>query len=146
MTGYERSGWRDLEISSRHRRWGFNCPAADLDFLMVEYHLGQPVALVDYKHYRAGIGNYDHPTYVAAGRLYDDRHEQIPLIVCRYWPDVWAVRAVGLNAAGQRWLPTWRELTERQWVAGLHNIRKVNVDERVLAACRDELPPQEDVA
>lgn len=34
MTAQERTGWRDEEISARHRIWGVNCPAVDLDFLM----------------------------------------------------------------------------------------------------------------
>ena len=29
----ERSGWRDMRLSERHRRWGWNCPAVDLDHL-----------------------------------------------------------------------------------------------------------------
>lgn len=50
MSAYERSGWRDMELSGRHRIWGFNCPAVDLDFLMVEYNLGIAIAVVEYKH------------------------------------------------------------------------------------------------
>jgi hypothetical protein len=42
----ERSGWRDLELSGRHRRWGWDCPAVDLDFLFLEYDKGKAVALV----------------------------------------------------------------------------------------------------
>jgi hypothetical protein len=37
----ERNGWRDLEMSLRHKLWGFHCPAVDIDFLMVEYNRGQ---------------------------------------------------------------------------------------------------------
>ena len=43
----ERSGWRDRELSQRHRRWGWNCPAMDIDFL--EFHAGEPVALIECK-------------------------------------------------------------------------------------------------
>ena len=33
----ETHGFRDESISRRHRMYGFNCPAADLDFLLVEF-------------------------------------------------------------------------------------------------------------
>jgi hypothetical protein len=33
MTQHERSGWRDLRRPERHRRWGWDLPAEDLDFL-----------------------------------------------------------------------------------------------------------------
>ncbi len=32
----ERTGWRDEKISQRHREWGYNCPAVDLDFEVVD--------------------------------------------------------------------------------------------------------------
>jgi hypothetical protein len=47
----ERSGWRDLGLSGRHRLWGHDCPATDIDFL--EYDNGVPVALLEFKHERA---------------------------------------------------------------------------------------------
>jgi hypothetical protein len=40
------SCWRDEAISQRHRLWGFNCPAVDIDFLMIEYDQGKPAACV----------------------------------------------------------------------------------------------------
>ena len=67
----ERTGWRDARISARHRLWGFNCPSVDLDFLLVEYHLGKPVGLVEYKHYQAQEPNVIHPTYRALIDLAD---------------------------------------------------------------------------
>lgn len=46
----ERTGWRDQVLSQRHRTWGFDCPALDLDFILAEYDTRVPVALIDYKH------------------------------------------------------------------------------------------------
>ena len=43
------TGWRDEWISNRHRTWGFDCPATDIDFLMVEYTNRNPIALIEYK-------------------------------------------------------------------------------------------------
>jgi hypothetical protein len=53
----ERTEWRDLELSKRHREWGLNCPAVDIDFLMVEYYYGKPVALIDYKRFTGSKDN-----------------------------------------------------------------------------------------
>jgi hypothetical protein len=150
MTAFERSGWRDQELSQRHRDWGFNCPAADLDFLMVEYHLGCPVAVVDYKHYRAGLPKTDHPTYRATGQLYDDRGQQLPFFIARYWPVTWAFRVLAMNDRARKWLDSdsYVPMTERQFVVGLHRFRSVTVAERVLSGLHDEMPPpvEEDVA
>lgn len=71
MKAGERTGWRDQEISRRHRRWGFHCMATDVDFLLVEHHVGMPIALVEYKHWRARPVNLDHPSYLALVALAD---------------------------------------------------------------------------
>lgn len=49
----ERTEWRDLSLSKRHRRWGWDCPAVDLGFPKeltkpLRDFLSQPVA--DYAH------------------------------------------------------------------------------------------------
>lgn len=41
MSGPERTGWRDENLSRRHREWGFHCPAVDLGFLLIEYDTGE---------------------------------------------------------------------------------------------------------
>jgi len=46
----ERTGLRDDSLSRRHRTWGFNCPAADIDWMVIEYDRHIPKALVDYKY------------------------------------------------------------------------------------------------
>src|SRR5262245_54940974 len=84
----ERTGWRDAEISQRHRMWGFNCPAVDLDFLMVEYNIGKPVGLVEYKHYCAAFPNVQHATYRALAELADVA--MLPFVIAFYWPAIWA--------------------------------------------------------
>jgi hypothetical protein len=45
----ERSGWRDLAFSLRHRAWGYDAPLVDIDFMVVEYDRREPVALISYK-------------------------------------------------------------------------------------------------
>ena len=43
----ERTFQRDMKLLLRHRQWGFNIPAVDIDFL--EYDNRKSVALVEYK-------------------------------------------------------------------------------------------------
>ena len=38
----------------RHRLYGFDCPAVDVDFLLVEYSSNRAVAIIEYKHRIAG--------------------------------------------------------------------------------------------
>lgn len=47
----ERSFWRDTSLNLRHRQWGWDCPATDIDFL--EYDRGRSIALCEWKHERA---------------------------------------------------------------------------------------------
>jgi hypothetical protein len=51
----EQLGWRDERISARHRTWGCDCPAADIDFLVLEYDGGVASDLVEYKHDNAAV-------------------------------------------------------------------------------------------
>ena len=57
----ESTGWRDQWISQRHRGWGWDCAATDIDGIgtqdvlkadtFLEYFHYQPVALFEYKTY-----------------------------------------------------------------------------------------------
>ncbi len=82
MTSSERTGWRDREISSRHRRWGFHCPGVDLDFLLIEYHRAEPVAIIEYKHHRAARPDLSHPSYRALLAL-AERVPKLPFLIAR---------------------------------------------------------------
>ena len=53
MTSNERHFKRDAWLSGRHRAWGRDVPAMDLDFVLAEYDRCVPVALIDYKHEHA---------------------------------------------------------------------------------------------
>ena len=57
----------DRELSDRHRKWGHECPATDIDFLLNEYNHGIPVAIIDYKHYLANPSKTNNKSYVACG-------------------------------------------------------------------------------
>lgn len=144
MTAQERTGWRDRELSLRHRDWGFNCPAADLDFLMVEYNLGVPVALVEYKHHQAKTPELRHPTYRAIYEL--AKLADLPFLIAFYWPNEWAFRVDPVNDKARGTYGDGMMLTERRFVKSLYYLRGLKVQEQVLANLRDELPRQEALA
>ena len=117
----ERTGWRDLELSRRHRRWGWDCPAVDLDFLFLEYDRGKPVAIVEYKHERAPTQYPSHPTYLAMREL--GTRAGIPVFGVRYARDFSWWRVSPLNALAKAWVPAQTEVTEQGWVALLYRVR-----------------------
>ncbi|MDO8669949.1 MAG: hypothetical protein Q7O66_00780 [Dehalococcoidia bacterium] len=117
----ERSGWRDLRLSERHRRWGWDCPAVDLDFLFLEYDKGQPVAIVEYKHERALPQRASHPTYQAMINL--GTRAGVPVFAARYKDDFTEWLVIPLNAIAREKLPERQTMNEREWVTFLYELR-----------------------
>jgi hypothetical protein len=120
----ERTEWRDLSLSKRHRRWGWDCPAVDLDFLFLEYDKGKPVAIVEYKHEWAAPQYASHPTYQAMINL--GTQAGIPVFACRYKSDFteWAVTP--LNQLAKDHMAERCNMTEREWVTFLYRLRGYN--------------------
>ena len=123
----ERTGWRDSVLSERHGHWGFNCPAVDLDFVMMEYNHGKPCALVEYKHKNARLPDLNHATYRALIALADG-YTVGPLacFIARYDPVDWSFVVTPLNErARQHYIHCIGEiLTEQRFVRSLHLLRK----------------------
>lgn len=117
----ERTGWRDMNLSERHRLWGWDCPAVDLDFLFLEYDKGKAIAIVEYKHERAAPQTSGHPTYQAMIDLAD--RAGIPIFACRYKGDFSNFAIVSLNGHGRDFLPLRTDMTEPQWVSFLYRVR-----------------------
>lgn len=118
----ERTGWRDEAISLRHRQWGFNCPAVDLDFVMVEYDSGKVCAIVEYKNEFAAVQYLSHPSYRAIVDLANAA--RVPFFVCRYTSNFAEFKAIPANDFATRYVkePSVR-LTEKEWVALLYEVR-----------------------
>lgn len=138
MSAAERTGWRDGEISARHRVWGFNCPAVDLDFLMVEYNIGKPVGLVEYKHYQAKFPELNHATHRALSELADIAG--LPFILAFYWPGIWAFRVFPVNAIAKQKFEKSELLTERDFVSRLYRMRRLVLSEFLKNKLFCELP------
>lgn len=117
----ERTGWRDAKLSDRHRRWGWNCPAVDLDFLFLEYDKGKAVAIVEYKHEKATLQWRTHPTYRAMIDLAN--RAKIPCFFVRYAGDFSEWIVTGLNPYAKRWVSITTRYSEQEWVTLLYRIR-----------------------
>lgn len=125
----ERSGWRDLALSKRHRRWGWDCPAVDLDFLFLEYDKGKAVALVEYKHERAALQYRTHPTYQAMIDLAD--RAKLPCFACRYANDFIWFKPIPLNNYAKSMLAEPIRMTECEWITFLYRIRGYEVPKQI---------------
>ena len=141
----ERTGWRDQELSLRHGCWGFNCPAVDLDFVMLEYNHGQPCALVEYKHHHAKVVDASHATYRALVALADGYAKgPLPCFVARYTPEDWSFLVIPLNDAAKKHYAhcAGERLTEQRFVRSLHLLRKAVLtaeDEAAIQSLRNKL-------
>lgn len=98
MSAHESTGWRDQRISRRHRMYGLNVPAVDVDFALVEYDMAEPKLIVDYKLGLSKPVQLD-ASLRALGRLYSERGHQLPAYVVRYDVDPWRFTVSPVNAA-----------------------------------------------
>lgn len=129
----ERTGWRCQAISNRHRQWGYNCPAVDLDFVVAEYNHGKPVALVEYKDRHAKAPDIGHPTYCALCNLADGYSGgPLPFFIATYDPEDWWFRVLPINVKAidhYRHLAKNEVLTEQRFVRSLYLLRKSVLDQ-----------------
>ena len=110
-----------MALSERHRKWGWDCPAVDLDFLFLEYDKGQPVALVEYKHQNAAPQYASHPTYQAMINL--GTRASVPVFAARYQDNFEKWVIVPLNEIAKKSLPNRISMNEREWVTFLYRLR-----------------------
>lgn len=118
----ERTGWRDEALSLRHRDWGFNCPAIDIDFLMLEFDHGRPAALVEYKHDGYDPRNMNEASWNALRVL--SANNRIPLFMVVYAKDLTWYEIEPKNELAAAMTPKMPILTEYEYVSFLYLIRK----------------------
>lgn len=118
----ERTGWRDLALNDRHRKWGWNVPAVDIDFFL-EYDNGTPAGVVEYKAQNAEVVDPKAHRNTQALVNFADA-ARVPMFGVRYARDFswWIVTP--LNPRAQQWVSvTHQEMTEREYVAFLYRLR-----------------------
>lgn len=137
----ERTGWRDEWISSRHREFGWDAPMTDLDFPALEYNRGVPVALIEYKHYRAKV-NLSHPSMKAMSFMATKC--EIPFFVIIYYPEFHNYHIIPMNEIAKQ-VPhcdqarTW---SEKNFVLMLYWLRKVTCPKEILDKMKNTVLPK----
>lgn len=121
MSKIERTGWRDEGLSLRHRQWGVDCPAVDIDFLLLEYDNGAPVAIVEYKMQHSNESKFEHPSYKALKSLCDK--SGLPFFICRYSFDYSSMEVIPANDYAKKWLGRKTAMSEGDYVTLLYAIR-----------------------
>lgn len=124
----EVTGWRDEAISKRHRLYGMNVPAVDVDFMLLEYDGGQPKAIIDYKNRRDLRWIRDTKNLQAQSNLYDVDGNQLPFFVVIYETRDWYYKIYAINAAANDWFERLnceepQILSEYHYVRFLYKIR-----------------------
>ena len=118
----ERTGWRDEAISQRHRElWGFNCPAVDIDWLVIEYDLGEPVAIVEYKAHGARIPGEKDKNRRALSRLGD--RAELPVFCVKYKTDWTGWCVWSWNDLARQTIPIMALMSELEYVSLLYQLR-----------------------
>lgn len=124
---YEAKTWSSEKISRQHRQWGFNLPAFDIDFLLVEMHGGRPAALVEYK-FMTQCGKVDiaSPTFSALSILANAA--AVPLLLVFYdFRPAWHFVVQPLNRHAYKLLGRIQPLlmSERAYVELLYRARGI---------------------
>jgi hypothetical protein len=146
VSEFERTGWRDEWISKRHRAWGHDCPATDIDFLMNEYCFLKPVAGIDYKHFQAWCPTEETANVKATRALFDGYKDgPLPFLIVRYWPDICAFQVFPMNESAKQHFQYGETLTEQQYVKRLYRIRGLSLVKSINENLHDVLPPSEDL-
>ena len=135
MTANERHFKRDAVLSAKHRTWGYNVPAADIDFLMIEYDQSVAKALIEYRHIN-GVVRVD-----ASVKAIIDLADRagLPFFIVQYYYDtdngkLWKeatidtpahFRVTTMNKLAEQAYFSWGDdwLSEQQYREWLHEIR-----------------------
>jgi hypothetical protein len=134
----ERTGWRDQALSARHRRWGFDAPAVDIDFLMLEYDSEKPCALIEYKAYQGRRINLDISGIRAVTVLAN--LARLPFFVVAYEETVFWAYVKPMNAPASEHLKGTTLMSEAQYVTLLYRLRQRAAPETVLMNCNQTKP------
>lgn len=117
----ERTGWRDIHLSQRHRQWGLRLPAYDMDFILMEVDRCKAVALIEYKMELAAAQFASDPAFIALAQLGDVA--QLPVFVVRYAQNFSWWKVTSLNEVAKKMFPERQDMTEKEFVTFLYQLR-----------------------
>lgn len=119
----EQSHWRDLALNDRHRKWGWDCPATDIDFIVnfLEYDHRIAVSLIEYKKNTAPFLPSDDANIKALENLAN--RAGISLFGVRYDEAFIDFITTPCNSLAKRILSTDKVYTELEFVTFLYKLR-----------------------
>ena len=139
MSSFERTNWRDQGLSERHRGWGLDLPAVDLDFVLVEYDTSKPAALIEYKQGDPRPLDFEHPSYRALRHLADA--SRIPFCIAFYSP-LWSFTVYPCNDYALEWFTAGERLSELEYVRRLYAMRGRELPAEIEVRMNDVLPQE----
>lgn len=126
----ERTNWRDENISKRHRCWGVQCPANDIDFVLIERKYNNPVALTEYKNEHCNRVNLNDGSIIALSKL--GTMAGIPCFLIIYKDNFSAFAVCPINDMAKNMLQLtgskYIAMTERDYVGFMYKIRNDTMD------------------
>jgi len=130
----DRDKWRawNAEVAVRHRLYGLDCPAVDLDHLLIEYDHAKPVALFEQKHEDAPVLEALNASYQAIAELGTEARR--PVFEARYAGDYSRWVVTPLNDFARTWISGMTYFTEIGYVRFLYWLRGRTVPQKVLDA------------
>ena len=138
----DNTGWRDQAISQQHRKWGWDMPCTDMDWLVVEYASLEPRAIVEYKRVREMSAAFSlaTPQMTVLSKL--AQRARLPLIIVNYLhsPDRvdWAFEACTMPFVGH---PQEHGLmSEREYVQLLASVKGQVIEDKVLSTLSRRMP------
>ena len=123
---------RDHELSYRHHKWGWNCPAVDVDSVLCEYSGGVPRALIEYTYGKYGIEqgrDHDSANYRALSAL--ARGCDIPFFECVYLKYPWLFRLTPVTEQAKVILPEPRTFNEMDFVKFQYWLRRMPMSQEI---------------
>ena len=120
-------------LSQRHRTWGEQVPATDVDLFLIEYDFRRAVALIEYKDDSPRPLSYSERTSMAAIRDVGDR-ARLPFYLVRYRARDWTFIVHAENPLAHETLPDvlGRRLSELEYVEFLYRLRGREVPDIVV--------------
>jgi hypothetical protein len=117
------TSFSDVDLRDRHRSWGERLFMVDVDMAVIEYEVGRPVALLEYKH---GLEWQERPRDAANLGVLRQLADgcSIPFVLVRWQREPFRFRIEPRNAAAVERLPASPGvLTEERYVRFLYWLR-----------------------
>lgn len=119
----EHLGWRDETISAWHRELGYDMPAVDIDFLLIEYDERKPKALIDYKHENARKVSLKSANVAALAWVVN--RCALPYFIVRYAADLSWFNVVPVNSHARSFVEIRTLMTKASFEKLLGDLRQV---------------------